>query len=88
MQKLTDKKLTNILTEVSKISNPFNINDVCLYYGISRGKEGRELLDLQYGINSHVISHFVMRSDKFRRAATSSSGGKALWEKIENDMVR
>lgn len=88
MRKLTDKKLESILTEVSKISNPFNINDVCLYYDIPRGKEGRERLDLEYGISSHVISHFVMKSDKFKRAETRTNGGKALWERVENDMVR
>lgn len=84
MQTISDKKLESILTEVSiNVANPFNINDVCLYFNIPRGKEGRERLDLEYGISSHVISHYVMKSDKFRRAETRTSGGKALWERVE-----
>lgn len=84
---LSDKKLEKILIEVSKTTNPFSINDICLYFGLPRNVGGRETLDLEYGINGYVVARFVKKSDNFKRFETKSNS-HALWEYLKNDMER
>ncbi|MCK9575980.1 MAG: hypothetical protein M0R51_08550 [Clostridia bacterium] len=86
MATLNDKKLLLVMQEISEKTNPFGINDFCLFYNLARNSAGRETLDLEFGIESKRVGRLVRKSNDFKKFDTKSSS-HVRWERIKNDMV-
>lgn len=71
---LTDKKLIGVLRAVAHESNPFGINDICLYYGLPRNCNGRDILEGEQGITAKRVGRLVMNHNDFVRADGVSNG--------------